>query len=57
MKGECFVDEVKVIYAGTLTSLALNVAIIALPIPSLRKLRLDFWPRVGLIIIFLLGIM
>lgn len=55
--GQCLVNEVKIIWATMMSHIALNVAIVLLPIWRLRKLYLEFWPRIGVIMLFLLGIM
>ncbi|CAN8095641.1 unnamed protein product [Discula destructiva] len=56
MQCEGFVDDINLLYAGSMTHLALLVAIIIVPILELRRLRLGYWRGLGVAAIFVLGI-
>lgn len=55
--GECFVDERKMLYGGSISHLMLDILILILPLFELRKLRLNFWPKLGVIFMFMSGIL
>ncbi|KAJ4418649.1 hypothetical protein N0V82_005440 [Gnomoniopsis sp. IMI 355080] len=55
--GECFVDERKIVYGGSISHLILDSFIIVLPLFELRKLHLTLWPKLGVIAIFICGIL
>ncbi|KAJ4388983.1 hypothetical protein N0V93_006445 [Gnomoniopsis smithogilvyi] len=56
-QGECLLDERKIVYGGSISHLILGSLILALPLLELRKLRLQFWPLLGVIAIYICGIL
>lgn len=53
--GECFVDERKIVYGGSISHLILDSMILALPLFELRKIHLNLWPKLGVIAIYICG--
>lgn len=55
--GECFVDESKIVYGGAISHLFLDILILILPLFELHKLCLKSWTKLGVIIVFVFGIL
>lgn len=57
MQGTCPINMNAQLYAMSSTNIALDLAIWAIPIPQLLKLKMSFKKKFGLGIIFLVGLL
>lgn len=56
MDGKCPINDAKLFPAGAFTHLTLDVLIIALPLFKLRNLRMSIHRKLGVIVLFMFGI-
>jgi hypothetical protein len=54
--GKCPINDAKLFPAGAFTHLTLDVLIIALPLFKLRNLRMSIHRKLGVIVLFMFGI-
>lgn len=54
---QCFIDVVKLYYGAVGSNLCLDVLILSLPVLYLRKLGLSWRRKLGVMILFLAGIL
>jgi hypothetical protein len=54
--GSCAIEDKKFFFGTILVHVMLDIAIIALPILQVRKLQLPIFQRIGIMLMFLFGI-
>lgn len=57
MDGRCPIDDAKLFPAGAFSHLTLDILIILIPLFELRKLRMSLHRKLGVIVLFLFGMM
>lgn len=57
MNGRCPINDAKLFPAGAFSHLTLDILIIALPLFELQKLRMSLLRKLGVIVLFMFGMM